>query len=53
MNQFHGDRIYVKNLPITTELNEIFNKEMEEYGLPGGWKFLCFKRKYYILETLR
>ena len=51
MSQFNSDRIYVKPIPISDELVEVFNKEMIEYGLPNAWNFLCFKRKWYILES--
>jgi hypothetical protein len=51
MNQFHGDMIYVKELPASSDLVNVFNQEMNEYGLSGAWNFLCFKRKYFFKET--
>jgi hypothetical protein len=51
MSQFNSDRVYIKPITISDELTEVFNKEMVEYGLPHAWNFLCFKRKWYILES--
>jgi hypothetical protein len=51
MNQFSGESIYVKEVPITAELVELFKQEMAEYGLPGAWNFLSFKRKNFVSEN--
>jgi hypothetical protein len=45
MNQFEGNDIYVKSIQMDNSIVELFNKEMAEYGLPGAWNFLAFKRK--------
>jgi hypothetical protein len=45
MSQFDVDNVYVKKIPMPSELRDIFNYEMSEYGLSGAWNFLCFKRK--------
>jgi len=51
MSQFHSNRIYVKPIPLSDKLVETFNKEMIEYGLSPAWNFLCFKRKWYMIES--
>jgi hypothetical protein len=52
MNQFDGENIYVKEVPITSELIESFKQEMIDYGLPGAWNFLSFKRKNFLSESM-
>jgi hypothetical protein len=51
MNQFHSDMLYVKELPVSSALLNVFNQEMNEYDLAGAWNFLCFKRKYFFKEA--
>ena len=50
MNQFNKGNLYIRDVPITQELSDIFRQEMSEYGLLGAWNFLSFKRRNFLTE---
>jgi hypothetical protein len=52
MNQFDSDDLYVKNIEMPTDLLNLLNQELNEYGIAGAWNFLCFKRKNFFTKTL-
>jgi hypothetical protein len=51
MSQFTDDNLYVKNVPLSSDVVELFNQEMMEYGLPPAWSFLAFKRKGFFRKN--
>jgi hypothetical protein len=51
MSKFDTEDIYIKNIPISKDLIEVFAEEMNSYGLTPGWNFLCFKRKNFFYES--
>jgi hypothetical protein len=51
MNQFEGDNIYVKNIPLSKELEQLFYEEMRSYGLDSTAQFLAFKRRNCLVEA--
>ena len=50
MRQFDGDDIYNSIMPVSDEVVEIFNKEIESYELPPLNCFIAFKRKNWIVK---
>lgn len=45
MNQFDGEDLYVKLIPIPLDIRAVLENELATYGLPTVLDFLCFKRK--------
>ena len=53
MSKFNRDIIYVQNITMPDELLAKLNQEMNEYGLPGVWNLLCFKRRFFFDKSTK